>query len=183
MASNNSYYTKKQIIAKVDKKGNVIGKIEKWEAHRKGVLHKALTVALIYKDKLILQHRKHPAFDGVFDFTSSSHQLFINGKLQETIDATYDTLKREWNIAKNDLVYVPKNEGAIYYKAKDPNSIYTEHEVCEILITEVKKLPVPNYDFAYGFSLVTKKELLNKKSAVYQNLAPWVKKMIEKKML
>ena len=178
-----NYYKQKQIIAKVDKKGNVIGKIEKWEAHRKGILHKALTVALIYKDKFILQHRKHPAFDGVLDFTSSSHQLFINRKLQTTLDATYDTLKREWGLNKKDLVYQPKNKGVIYYKAKDKNSIYKEHEMCEILVTEVKNLPVPNYDFAYGYSLVTKDQLLNKNSKIYQNLAPWVKKMIEKKMI
>lgn len=180
MLSNNSYYKQKQIIARVDKKGNIIGKIEKWEAHKKGILHKALTVGLIYKNKFILQHRKHPAFDGVLDFTSSSHQLFINGKLQTTLDATIDTLKREWKLKKTDLLFEPKNLGAIYYKAKDKKSIYTEHEVCEILITEVKKLPVPNNDFAYGYSLVTKSELINKKGRIYENLAPWVKEMIKK---
>ncbi|MCL5970350.1 MAG: hypothetical protein M1450_02540, partial [Patescibacteria group bacterium] len=144
-----NYYKEKQIIARVDKKGNVIGKIEKWEAHKKGVLHKALTVTIIYKDYFIIQHRKHPAFNGVFDITSSSHQLFINGELESTLDATYKTLKREWNISKKELLTEPKNLGAVYYKAKDKKSIYTEHEVCEILIAEVKKLPTPNLDFAY----------------------------------
>lgn len=179
----NNYYKEKQIIAKVDRKGNVIGKIEKWEAHRKGVLHKALTVALIYKDYYIVQHRRHPAFNGVFDITSSSHQLFINDKLQTTIDATYLTLKREWNITKKDLLKQPKNLGAVYYKAKDKKSIYTEHEVCEILIAEIKKLPIPNNDFAYGYSLIKKEDLVNKNSRIYENLAPWVKKTIEENLI
>ena len=179
----NSYYKQKQIIARVDRKRNIIGKVEKWEAHRKGILHKALTVALIYKDYYIIQHRKHPAFDGVFDITSSSHQLYINGELQTTLQATYQCLEREWGITKKNLLYVPKNLGAVYYKTKDKKSIYTEHEVCEILVSKVKKLPIPNFDFAYGFSLVKKEELLNKKSRVYENLAPWVIETINQNLL
>lgn len=178
-----NYYKVKQIIAKVNRKGEVIGEIDKWEGHRKGVLHKALTVALLYKGNFLIQHRKHPAFDGVFDITSSSHQIFKNGKLQTSLEATYETLKREWNLSKNDLLYTPKNKGTIYYKAKDANSEFTEHELCDILISEVKKLPTPNFDFAYGFSLVKKEEVLNKKSRIYQNLAPWVKKAIEMNLL
>lgn len=179
----NKYYKKKQIIAMVDKKGNIIGKIEKWEAHRKGILHKALTVALLYKGNYIIQHRKHPAFNGVLDISSSSHQLFIKNKLQSTLEATYLTLEREWNISKKDLLKQPKNLGAVYYKAKDKKSIYTEHEVCEILIAEVNKLPVPNFDFAYGYSLIKKEELSDKNSRIYENLAPWVKKTIEEKLI
>ena len=76
----NSYYKQKQIIAKVNKKGEIIGKIDKWEAHKKGILHKALSVTLIYKNQYILQHRKHVAFDGVFDLTSSSHQIYIKNR-------------------------------------------------------------------------------------------------------
>lgn len=179
----NNYYKEKQIIARVNRKGEVIGKIEKWEAHKKGVLHKALTVALIYKNQFIVQHRKHPAFDGVFDITSSSHQIFINDILESTIDATYKTLKREWNLSQKDLLSELENKGAIYYKAKDELSKFTEHEVCDILVTEVKTLPKPNFDFAYGYSLISRAELKNKKSRTYKMLAPWVKKAIEDKLL
>lgn len=179
----NNYYKQKQMIARVDKKGNVIGKIEKWEAHRKGILHKALTVVIIYKGQYILQHRKHPAFDGVLDLTSSSHQIFVNDKLQTTEEATLECLKREWRIKKSDLLGKIKNGGAIYYKAKDLKSEFTEHEVCEMLTVEVKKMPALNLDFAYGFSLVDKKELLNKKGRVFESLAPWVKIMLKKNLV
>ena len=179
----NKYYKTKQIIARVDKNGKILGPIEKWEAHRKGILHRALTIALVYKNSFVIQHRKHPAFDGVFDITSSSHQLFENGKLQDTLEASFATLKREWNITKKDLIGNPKNLGFVYYKAKDSKSEFTEHEICDILIVKVKKIPTPNLDFAYGFSLVKREELSDKNSRIYQNLAPWVIKTIEEKLI
>ena len=179
----NKYYKQKQIIARVDKKGNVIGKVEKWEAHKKGILHRGLSIALIYKNFYILQLRKHPAVDGIYDLTTSSHQIFINGKLQNTTDAAIDALKREWKITNKDLIGKPKNLGFVYYKAKDSKSIYTEHEVCDMLVIKIKKIPAPNFDFAYGFSLVEKKNLLNKKSRVYENLSPWTKVAVENNMI
>jgi len=178
-----NYYARQQFIARVDRKGNTIGKIEKWEAHKRGILHRGLTVAVFFKDYLIIQHRKHPAFDGSFDITASSHQLFVNGKLQDAIEATYDALKREFNIEKNDLISKPEKLGFVYYKAKDPKSEFTEHEIDDILKVKVKKIPIVNFDFAYGLSLVKKKEIVNKKSRIYSNFAPWVKAMIKKNLL
>jgi isopentenyl-diphosphate delta-isomerase len=178
----NEYYKKKQIIAKVDENGKVIGEIEKWEAHKKGILHKALTITLIYKGQFVIQKRKHPAFDGVYDITSSSHQLIIDGKLQPTEEASYDCLKREWRLEANQVGKLD-NLGSIYYKARDPKSEFTEHEMCEILIAEVNIEPKPNLDFAYESLLVNKQELQNTNSNIYKNLAPWVKKMIEENKL
>lgn len=173
----------KQIIGKSDRKGNVIGEIERWEAHEKGILHRAFTLALIYNDSYILQHRKHACFDGVFDITSSSHQLYSNGKLEDTLSAAKKTLFREWKINESDILGEFKHKGAIYYKARDAKSIYTEHEICDLVEVRIKKLPEPNYEVAYGYSLVTKSELANKKSRAYQSLAPWVKKMIEEELI
>lgn len=179
----NNYYKQKQMIAKVDRKGNIIGKVEKWEAHKKGILHLGFTVILIYKGYYVIQHRKHPAFDGVFDLTFSSHQIFTKNGLQKTLESVLDALKRECHIDGKDLVSKPKNLGSLYYKAKDPKSEFTEHEIDEILIIKIKHLPSPNLNFAYGYSLVKKGELINKRGRIYQNLAPWVKVMLEKNML
>lgn len=177
------YFKKKLLIATCDKNGNVTGEIEKWEAHKKGVLHRAFTVAIKHEGKYLIQHRKHPAFGGVFDVTISSHQLMVKGKLEDTVESVIKTLKREWNIDKKDLVKPIKNEGWVYYKTKDKYSEFTEHEVCDILVAEIEELKQPNLDFAYGYSIVTKQELLDKNSRLYQNLAPWVKVMIEKGFL
>lgn len=172
-----------QIIAQVDRSDNIIGQIEKWEAHRKGILHRAFTVALFYKDSIILQHRKHPAFDGYFDLTSSSHPTFRNGKFEDMLDAVYRTLDREWNIDKNDLIYTPKNRGFVIYKARDETSGFVEHELCYLFVSEVNTLPKPNFDVAYGFSLVKSKLLRNAHSPIQKILAPWVKKMVEKRLI
>ena len=177
------YYKKKIMIARCDRKGNILGEIERWEAHEKAILHRAFTVAVTYKGKLIVQHRKHPVFDGVLDVTSSSHQIYEKGTLQDTIEATYLCLKREWNIEKKDLIKHPKDLGTVYYKAKDKFSIYSEHEVCNIVVCEVKKLPQIVEEVSYGYSLATKKELSNIKSRLYQNLAPWVQAMLKKNLL
>lgn len=171
------------MIATCDKKGNITGEIERWEAHEKGILHRAFTLVLIYKGQYILQHRKHPLFDGVYDITSSSHQIMKTGKLEDTVAASTRTLFREWKIKKSDVIGKMKVRGAIYYKAKDPNSIYTEHEYCDIVEIKVKRIPEPNYEVAYGFSLASIKDLSNKKSRIYDSLAPWVKVAIEKKLL
>ncbi len=181
--NKNSYYDQKQIIAGVDKKNDITGRIEKWEAHKKGILHKGFTLILKYKNYYIIQHRKHPAFDGTYDLSFSSHQEFKKGKLQDINEAIYQALKREWKIDKNDLLSKPVSLGIVYYKEKDPNSIYTEHEMDEILEIKIKKLPVPHHNFAYGYSILSKNELLNKKSRIYPLLAPWAKKIIEKKLI
>ena len=177
------YYKKKIMIAKCDRNGTILGEIERWEAHRKEILHRAFTVALFYKGKLIVQHRKHPVFDGVFDVTSSSHQIYEGKTLQDTIEATYLCLKREWNIEKKDLLKLPKDMGTVYYKAKDKYSIYSEHEVCNVIIAFIKRLPEIVEEVSYGYSLATKEEISDTSSRLYQNLAPWVKTMIKEKLL
>lgn len=174
------YYKKRLFLAEVDKNDNVIKKVERWQAHKEGVLHRGFTTILTYQDNIVLQHRKHLAFDGYFDLTFSSHQIFVNDKLQTDEEAIIKTLKREWNINESGLVKKLKFLNKFYYKAKDPNSIFTEHEIDYIYITELKNLPEPNLDFAYGFKLINKLNIENCKLAIENlKLAPWVKKIIE----
>lgn len=168
-----NYYKKRLFLAEVDKNDNIIGKIERWQAHKEGILHRGFTAILTYQDNIVLQHRNHPAFDGCFDLTFSSHQVYKNGKLQNDIDAIYETLKREWGVDKTGLIDKPKFLGKFYYKAKDPQSIFAEHEIDYIYQAELKNLPMPNSDFAYGFELVGKEEIKNYK------IAPWVKDIIK----
>jgi len=169
------YYKKELFLAQVDKEDNVIGKIERWQAHKEGILHRGFTSILTYKDNIVLQHRKHLAFDGYFDLTFSSHQIYINEKLQTDLEAINSTLKREWNIDESGLINEPKFLGKFYYKAKDPNSIFTEHEIDYIYQTELKSLPTPNHDFAYGFKFIKNLKLEIKDFKV----APWTNKIIE----
>lgn len=173
------YYKKKQLLALVDENDKITGKLDKWEAHKKGLLHRGFTVCLYYKDQIILQHRKHPVFDGVYDLTFSSHPVYKNDTIQDNLDAVYESLLREWNIKKEDLLYEPIQKGPFYYKAKDPRSDYTEHEMCSLYISEIVTLPSPNLDFAYGFSFVPKDKIIKNELPIITSFAPWVPKLLE----
>lgn len=173
-----NYYSKRLFLAKVDKNDKILGKIERWEGHKKGILHRGFTVILFYDGKIVLQHRKHPAFDKFYDLTFSSHQIYLHhDRLQDSLDAVYEALKREWQVEKEGLKNEPKFLGKIYYKARDTKSIYTEHEIDYIYCAKLKKLPNPNPDFAYGFKLIKKFKIKNLKFKI--NFAPWVEKIIE----
>lgn len=178
-----SYYKQKQYLATCNKKGEITGTIEKWEAHRKGILHRAYTIAILCEGKILLQHRKHPAFDGVMDATISSHQLMKDGVLEDTFKSCMNALSREWNITKKDFVKPLVNKGWIYYRAKDKYSEYFEHEVCDVVICEIKKIKTPNLEFAYGYSVLDLNEIRQTESQIFSQLAPWVKVMIKENLL
>lgn len=173
-----NYYSKNQLIAAVDKNDTILHPIDKWQAHKDGVLHRGFTIIIEYEDQVILQHRKHPVFDRVFDITVSSHQIYKAETLQDDIEAIYEALEREANIKQPDLIEKPAFIGNIYYKATDPNSIYTEHEMYHFYRCRIKKLILPNFDFAYGFTLQKKSDLSDKNNPLYPLLAPWIKQAI-----
>ncbi|CAN5161514.1 hypothetical protein BH09PAT2_BH09PAT2_01930 [soil metagenome] len=172
-----------QYIAEVDRNDTVISKVERWKAHEQGILHRAFTLTITFEDQIILQHRRHPVFDGIFDVTISSHPIYVDDILQDPIEAVYNTLKREWNIQKNDLKVGPKYVDKFYYQAADPHSKYQEHEICYVYTCEINQLSIPNLESAYGFSLQKKDQIQNKNNYIYPLLAPWVHKMIEEKLL
>ncbi len=95
------------------------------------------------------------------------------------MNAIYNSLDREWNLNKSDLLEVPVKLGKVYYKAKDPNSIYTEHEYDYIYFAKLKKLPQPNLNFCYSFELVNSVDEITKLPAEYI-LTPWVTQIINK---
>lgn len=174
------YYKKELFLAHVDREDNIIKKVERWNAHKSGILHRGFTMILTYNDKMVLQHRKHLAFDGYFDLTFSSHQIYVHDVLQTDEDAIRDTLKREWSIDGSGLKSIPKYLGKFYYKAKDPNSIFAEHEIDYIYAAELKNLPTPNPDFAYGFELIDKQNIENCKLKIGKfKMAPWVEEIIK----
>ncbi|MBP9690469.1 hypothetical protein KBD81_00145 [Candidatus Woesebacteria bacterium] len=177
-----SYYDELQYIAHVDAQDVVLEKVERWDAHKKGILHRAITVAVYYQDFAILQHRKHPVFDNVFDLSVSSHQIFTD-TVEDDYTTIYRTLQRELGISETDLEKAPILRGSIVYKAKDPHSEYTEHEVCHIYTCRSKQAPKINLDFAYGYSLQKMEAITNNKSPLYAILAPWVREMINHNMI
>lgn len=177
------YYKKTIHIPHVDRSDNILGKIERWEAHEKGILHRAITVGVTLDDRFLLQHRKHPVFDKWFDLTASSHpQYYDDGTIQTNEDAVYKTLEREWSI-KPQHVKGLHSPGHVVYKSKDPNSKYIEHEVCHLFIAQIDEVPEWDDELAYGFSLQTADQLKDPKNPLTPSLAAWVKEFIKKDLL
>lgn len=166
------YYQKKIYIPCVDEQDQVLGGIERWEAHEKGILHRGFTVAVMYQGAVICQHRKHPVFGGVIDMTASSHPTYTEGKAQDMVEAIQHTLEREWNMSLTNLTKLPSYAGKTVYSSSDGK--YTEHEVCHYYIAETDDMPQVNVDFAYGFSLMSIDDLRNMKLPLTSSLAPWV---------
>ncbi|MBI1863548.1 hypothetical protein HYS00_05530 [Candidatus Microgenomates bacterium] len=177
------YYDKIIHIPHVDARDNVLGKVERWEAHKKGILHRAITIGLQIDNRYLLQHRKHPVFDKWFDLTASSHPVFYDdGTIQTNEDAVYTTLQREWGIKPQALKGL-HSPGHVVYKSKDPNSEYIEHEVCHLFIATVKDIPDWDEELAYGFTMQPAEEVKNIKNPIYPSLASWVKEFIKKDLL
>ena len=173
------YYSKEQFIAQVDENDTIIKPIERWEAHKKGILHRALTIIVQIKDEVILQHRKHPVFDGVWDMTVSSHQIYDGDTLQDDMTSVMQTLVRELGIGSNDLVHQPVKKGVVQYKAQDPKSDYIEHEVCYIYSCSVNTMPSVNRDYAYALTTIKREALNQPNNPLRLTLAPWVTKMLQ----
>jgi len=176
------YYKQEQFLAEVDSADKIKGEIEKWEAHKKGVLHRGYTVVLTVGDLVLLQHRKHPVFDNVFDLSFSSHQIFKENILQDDFSAIYEGLFREWSIKKEEVINKPLFLRTVYYKEKDMKSGYIEHENDYIYHVELKKIPSFSPDFAYGFISLKKSEIYNKIQHLQYPAAPWVKEFLKQRL-
>lgn len=172
------YYSKELFIAQVDEEDTIIKPIQRWEAHKKGILHRALTITVQIEDEVILQHRKHPVFDGVWDMTVSTHQIYDGDNLQDDITAIMHTLERELGVTSKELMQQPVKQGVVYYKAQDPKSEYIEHEMCHIYSCSVRIMPNMNADYAYGFATSKREELNKPKNPLRPKLAPWVLEML-----
>lgn len=176
------YYKQKQYLAEVDSKDRIKGKVEKWDVHKKGMLHRGYTAILTVGELIILQHRKHPVFDDVFDLSFSSHQIYQKDVLQDDITAVYEGLLREWNIQKEEVIKSPLFLQTIYYKEKDGKSGYIEHEIDYIYHVELAKIPSFSPEFAYGFTTVKKTELHNVVKQLSKPIAPWVGELLKHRL-
>lgn len=177
-----NHYTKTLYIPTVTENDEVIGKIERWEAHEKGILHRGFTVGLLYKGAMLCQHRKHPVFDGFIDLTASSHPFYEGEELQDTISAVENCLEREWGIKQMDLVKPLYLRGKVIYDSR--HGKYVEHEVCHLYIGEINTLPKFYEEYAYGYSLIPLEKFINyNDTPLLRGLAPWVVEMILKDLL
>ena len=122
----------------VDERDNAIGTMEKMEAHRKGVLHRAFSV-LLFDDagRLLLQKRSRNKYhsSGLWTNTCCSHPL--PGERLE--DATQRRLKEEMGIEVQ-----PSFAFSFIYRASLDRDL-TEHELDHVFVGTYRGTPDINH--------------------------------------
>ena len=199
-----THYEKTINIIQVDRDDQIIGPVERWRAHTDNILHRAISVVIFFEDQVFVQHRKHPLFDGWFDVTIASHQLWQeeNKKPEDDISAVMANLAREWHVTADDLRSTPQYMGKIYYHAEDTDGNragyldaetfqklaghgkhFHEQEFDYFYRVDLKKMIVPDFRYCYGYSLIPLDEILSGRSGVARHLTPWVQQAIREKVL
>lgn len=121
----------------VDDADNVIGEMEKMEAHRKGLLHRAFSVFVLDgSNRLLLQRRALGKYHspGLWTNTCCSHPR--TG--ESVLEAAHRRLKEEMGFdCPLDSVF------SFIYHAKFDNGL-TEHELDHVLIGFSEEVPVMN---------------------------------------
>ncbi len=160
----------------VDVQDQAIGLMEKLEAHKKGLLHRAFSVFIFNsKRELLLQQR---AFDkyhasGLWTNTCCSHQRVGESDLA----AAHRRLQEEMGLSC-ELRYAFN----FIYKASLDNGL-TEHEFDHVFIGHSDQLPVINAkevaDYKYADLNWLKQDIIQKPHLY----TPWLKICLDKIML
>lgn len=168
------YYAQEQYIPQVTPDDIITGSVERWKAHREGILHRGYTIGLRYQDQILCQHRKHPVFNGFVDLTASSHQIFQeHDRLVPMETSLLGCLEREWRLSTDDLSSPFSFKGIAVYESTHDG--FTEHEVCHYYEAELRRLPSFQPAFSYGMLLLPIDQLRTPSELpIHRALAPWV---------
>jgi len=149
----------------VDEKDNVIGEMEKMEAHQKGLLHRAFSILLFNsRGEILLQKRSTNKYHsgGLWTNTCCSHPL----PAETMQEATRRKLKQEMGIdAKTEFAY-----SFIYKTALDKSLI--EHELDHVFTGTFDGSPAINREEVEDWKFVDlnilRKDILQNPTAYTQ---------------
>ncbi len=121
----------------VDSEDNVIGTMQKMEAHVKGRLHRAFSVFIFNTEgALLLQQRAHDKYHSAGKWTNTccSHPKIG----EDTLDAAHRRLREEMGMACK-----LEHEFSFAYQAEMPEGI-SENEYDHVFFGVSNELPVPD---------------------------------------
>lgn len=162
-----------EYVILVDKEDNQIGVMEKIEAHKKALLHRAFSVFILNSQgELMLQQR---AFDkyhcgGLWTNTCCSHQRVS----ESTLDAAKRRLHEEMGFV-TDL----EEKFTFVYKAPFENGL-TEHELDHVLIGKYDGIPKLNLKEAASWKWMKLAEIKQQIKKTPEEFTPWFKIIFEK---
>lgn len=165
--------SQEKYVILVDKDDNPIGKMEKIEAHEKGLLHRAFSVFVFNdNDELLLQQRALTKYHtpGLWTNTCCSHQM----EGETNIDAGKRRLQEEMGFS------VPLKEVMSFtYKAPFANGL-TEHEFDHIMIGHYNDDPKPNPEEVFDFKWLKLDDVQNDISKHPERYTAWFKIIFDK---
>lgn len=129
----------KELVILVDATGNYVGLMEKMEAHRQGILHKAFSIVIFNsKGEMLIQKRAMSKyhFKGLWSNACCSHQR----PEETTEDSIRRRLREELNLENVRTEYL----FTFIYKAKDEPTGLVEHEYDEVYIAVYDGNVIPN---------------------------------------
>ncbi len=158
----------------VDSHDNMLGKMEKMEAHRKALLHRAVSVFIFNTDKQMLLQRRAPS-------KYHSPELWTNTACthprpnEKNKDAAIRRLKEEMGLHVNKLTKVFD----FIYKAKLDNKL-TEYELDHVFIGFSNELPIPDPKEVCEFTYVDIDKIMSQIQNHPENYTVWFKKIVER---
>ena len=155
----------------VDENDHEIGRMEKLEAHEKGMLHRAFSVLIFNgNNELLLQRRAFGKYhsEGLWTNTCCSHP-FPN---ESVIEAANRRLKEEMGM-ETDL----EEKFHFIYKAELDNDL-TEYELDHVLIGYSDETPQLNLDEASAFKWLSLQAIRAEMESQQNTFTEWFKILI-----
>ncbi|MGE8429424.1 MAG: isopentenyl-diphosphate Delta-isomerase [Sphingobacterium sp.] len=153
----------------VDSTDNMIGSMEKYEAHEKGLLHRAFSVFLFNdQDELLLQQRALSKYHcgGLWTNSCCSHQRLG----ESNVEAAKRRLMEELGITAMDL----QDTFSFVYKAQFDNGL-TEHEFDYVLFGKFNGTPEFNEEEVAATKYLNQQEIQDEIQKAPEQFTPWFK--------
>ena len=155
-------------VLHVDENDNVIGLVPKLQAHKEGLLHRAVSVLLFTKSgDWLLQKRASEKYHsgGLWTNTACSHP-YPN---EDVKDAAERRLKEEMGLDCD----LSKLYSFTYYAELDNDLI--EHEIDHLFYGICDDLPSPNENEVSDFKYISSEDLNNDMKENPENYTEWFK--------
>ena len=160
----------------VDKDDNEIGRMEKLEAHRKGLLHRAFSILIVNSNGDLLlqkraQHKYHSG--GLWTNACCSHPA----PGEAILVAAKNRLQLEMGMMVDNLVV----SGKFIYHAPFDNGLI-EHELDYIITGISDEDPILNPEEAEKYRWISKADLIRDIQLNAEQYTFWFKEIIQKNM-
>ena len=160
-------------VVLVDSQDNELGKMEKLEAHEKGLLHRAFSIFLFNsKGEMLIQQRALSKYHspGLWTNACCSHPA----PNESIIEAGNRRLKEELGLS-TELVDAFNFE----YRETFENNL-TEHELDHVLVGYSEENPILNQEEAKDYRWITWANLLEEIELSPENFTIWFKIILTK---